>query len=99
MEADREEQEMEVEALQSILDEKFTVLGDSARVARSAGGEGEGLQWYQIEQRPFEDEEDEDEQPVEGERRARRANIYIYTYIRAHVDILTRTYISVHIYA
>lgn len=97
MEADREEQEMEVEALQSILDEKFTVLGDSARVARSAGGEGEGLQWYQIELRPFEDEEDEDEQPVEGERRARRANIY--TYIRAHVDILTLTYISVHIYA
>ena len=68
--ADAEEQQMEVEALQSILDDKFTLLDDGARVLGAAGekGGGEELPWYQIELRPFEDEEDEDEQPVEGAR-------------------------------
>ena len=77
---------MEVEALQSILDDKFIVLEDSARIARSVGEEGEGLQWYQIELRPFEDEEDEDEQPVEGAQRARSC-MCIHEHVSTHASV------------
>ena len=55
---------MEIEALQAILEDDFKICEQKQHSNNKDYNDSKP--WYQIEIRPFEDEEDEDELPIES---------------------------------